>query len=188
MKANKISYRKNFMLIITFMVLISISLVVALILGYNFTKKFVENEFSSLKIEVLDQTIIPYNNLFQNKIPEISFYQGFLDSLSAVKYANLVLKEYPFVSEILFYDAQISNHPIQDGLSVDKFSIGVKKLFRFGRNVPQDSILIFSGKKPGSLSVTSGDEFNKIGLKLAGYIENADTTKALTNEQIFKIF
>ncbi len=176
------------MLIISFMVLISVSLILALILGYSLTKKYVENEFSALKIDIFEQTVAPYNSLFQNKIPEISFYQGFLDSLSAVKYADTVFKKYPFVEHVLFYDANVSNHRIEDGLRIGRFSLGLKSLYRFGRAVPKDSVLIFKNTNPGTLSLSSGDEFNKIGLKFASYVESADTTKALTNDQIFKIF
>jgi len=188
MKAKTTKYRKNFLLIISFMVLITISLFLAWILGYNLTKKHVENEFSALKIEVLDKTVAPYNNLFQNKIPEISFYQGFLDSLNSVKYVDNIFKNYPFVDKILFYDAQVSNRPIADGLKTGKFSLGVKNLYQFDRSNPKKNKLIFSDKKPGTLSLNSSDEFNKIGIKFASYLESADTTKALTNDQIFKIF
>ena len=160
----------------------------AWILGYNLTKKYVENEFSALKIEVLEKTVAPYNNLFQNKIPEISFYQGFLDSLNSVKYVNNIFKNYPFVDKVFFYDAQVSNRPIADGLRIGKFSLGVKNLYYFDRNNINKNTLIFSDKKPGTLSLSSSDEFNKIGLKFASYLESADTTKALTNDQIFKVF
>ncbi|MFC5282906.1 sensor histidine kinase [Pedobacter alpinus] len=188
MRAKNLSYRKNFMLIISFMVLISISLIVVLLVSYNLTKKVIDNEFSALKVDVLEKTVAPYNTFFQNKIPEISFYQGFLDSASAAKYADTVLKNYSFVEKILFYDAQISNHPVQDGLRTGYFSLGLKSLYQYGRNINSDSTVLFSGKEPGSLSLTSGDEFNKIGLKVASYIENADTTKVLNNDEIFKTF
>jgi two-component system phosphate regulon sensor histidine kinase PhoR len=170
------------------MVLISVSLVLALILGYNLTKKYVDNEFSALKIDVLDKTLEPYNTFFQNKIPEISFYQGFLDSVSGGKYADSVIKVYPFVSRVLFYDAQISNHDLKDGLTIGNLAIGVKKIYQYGKNVNQAEKLMFSSEKPGSLSLSTGEEFNKIGLKLANFIEQVDTTKALNNEQIFKSF
>lgn len=188
MKAKSIRYRKNFMLIISFMVLITVILMFALVLGYNLTKKYVENEFSALKIEVLEKTISPYNNLFQNKIPEISFYQGFLDSLNTVKYVDNIFKNYPFVDKVLFFDTQVSNRPIADGLRIGRFSLGIKSLYAFDRNSRKSNSLVFSNKKPGTLSLSSGDEFNKIGLKFASYLETADTTKALTNDQIFKTF
>jgi two-component system phosphate regulon sensor histidine kinase PhoR len=188
MKARKTSYRKNFMLIISFMILISVSLILALILGYSLTKKYIENEFASLKIDVLELAIKPYNNLFQNKIPEISYYQGFLDSLSATKYSESIFQDYPFVENIQFFDTQVSNHPIEDGISVRKLTLGVKKLYRFGRNIPKDSTLVFQNKYAGALSLKSADEFNKIGLKFASYVESADTTKTFSNEQIFSIF
>ena len=66
-------YRKNFSLVITFLILITASMGVAFYLAYNLTAKYVENEFASQKIEVLEETLRPYNDFFQNKIPEISW-------------------------------------------------------------------------------------------------------------------
>src|ERR1700761_9831933 len=102
-------YRKNFSLIIFFLVLISVTFIIALIVSYNLTAKYVENEFSSKKIDVLEQTTKPYYNLFQNKIPEITSYQGFLDSASAAKYADAVFHDYAFVKKIVFYDVLIGS-------------------------------------------------------------------------------
>jgi len=79
-KAQKTIYRKNFSLIIIFLILITVILVLAFITAYDLTAKYVENEFSSKKIDVLEQTIKPYNDFFQNKIHEVTSYQGFLDS------------------------------------------------------------------------------------------------------------
>ncbi len=188
MNHHKSTYRKNFTLIISFMVLISISLILALILSYSLTKKYIQDEFSALKIDVLDQTIAPYNQFFQSKIPEISYYQGFLDSVSASKYVETIFKKYPFVQNIQFFDTEISNHTVNDGLKFSKFSLGVKSLYRFGRAIPKDSVLVFRNNKPGSLSLNNSDEFNKIGLKFASFIESVDTSKTFTNDQIFKIF
>jgi two-component system phosphate regulon sensor histidine kinase PhoR len=185
MKTRDLSYRKNFTLIVSFVTLISVLLIVVLIISYNLTKKVIENEFSASKVDVLEKTVAPYNVFFQNKIPEISFYQGFLDSASAETYANAVLKKYPFVEKILFYDAQISNRPVQDGLRTSNFSLGLKALYQYS---PKNVTVLFSNDKPGSLSLTNGDEFNKIGLKVASYISNVDTAKVLSNEQIFSIF
>src|ERR1700754_3938780 len=93
-------YRKNFSLIIVFLILISIILVIAFITAYNLTGKYVENEFASKKIDVLEQTTKPYTDFFQNKIPEITSYQGFLDSSSAAHYATSVLNNYAFVRRV----------------------------------------------------------------------------------------
>jgi len=70
-------YRKNLSLIISFMVLITVSLLIAILLAYNFTKKYVENEFAADKVEVFERTIQPYTNFFQQGIPEISYYHGY---------------------------------------------------------------------------------------------------------------
>lgn len=188
MKTRILSYRKNFTLIASFVVLISGLLIIALYVSYKLTKKVIENEFSAAKVDVLEKTVLPYNVFFQNKVPEISFYQGFLDSTSAAQYSNAVLNKYPFVERILFYDAQISNRDVEDGLRTSNFSLGLKGLYQYGLNVNKDSVVLFSGDKPGSLSLSNGDEFNKIGLKLASYLSNVDTTKLLSNDQIFNIF
>src|ERR1700733_10013119 len=109
MKNQVNTYRKNFSLIIIFLVLISVTFIIALIVSYYLNVKYVENEFASKKIEVQEQTIKPYGDLFQNKIPEITSYQGFMDSTSAARYADSVFRDYPFVQKIIFYDARISN-------------------------------------------------------------------------------
>ncbi|HVV56599.1 MAG TPA: hypothetical protein VHC47_14795, partial [Mucilaginibacter sp.] len=90
MQAEKSIYRKNFSLIIAFLVLISITFIVALFIAYSLTSKYVENEFNSKKSDVLEQTLKPYNDFFQNRIPEVTFYQGYLDSASAAKYSDSV--------------------------------------------------------------------------------------------------
>lgn len=187
MKEQKQLYRKNSSLIITFLVLISVSLLAGLLLAFNLTVKNVENEFASKKIDVLEETIAPYNNFFQNKIPQISFYQGFLDSGSVAKYADTILLNFPFVRRIVFYDTGISNHPIQDGIRVNSFSMGPKSVYQFGRNLPKDSVVLFKSSNPNTLSLNAADEFNKMAVKFAGFIESSDTTKALSGDDVFNI-
>jgi two-component system phosphate regulon sensor histidine kinase PhoR len=102
MKAQNKIYRTNFSLITAFLVLITVTLIIAIFVSYKLTSKYVENEFASKKIEVLDQTIRPYNDFFFTKIPEITSYQGFLDSASAANYSATVFSAYPFVRKVLF--------------------------------------------------------------------------------------
>jgi len=189
MKEYKQNYRKNFSLIITFLILITASMAVAFYLAYNLTAKYVENEFVSQKIEVLEETVKPYNYFFQNKIPEISFYQGYLDSSQAVKYVDTIFRKFKFVDKIVFYDAGISNHKIPDGVKVNNFAMGPKSVYQFGRHINKDSILIFKDNQPDRFfSLKTGDEFNKMAIKFTGFIETSDTTKALTDDDRFNIF
>ena len=101
MKAPNQIYRKNSSLIIAFLVLISIIMVVALVVAYNLTSKNVESEFSTKKSEVLEQTINSYKDFYDNKIPQITSYQGLLDSTLAGNYAGEVFKNYTFVKNIV---------------------------------------------------------------------------------------
>ncbi len=189
MKAYQQTYRKNFTLVIIFLILITAVLGGALFLAYKLTSKYVENEFASQKIEVLEETIKPYNDFFQNKIPEISFYQGFLDSAQAAKYIDKIFSKFNFVDRVVFYDAAISNHAIPDGIRVNNFSLGPKAVYQFARNIDQDSIVLFKKDQPSStFSLKTGDEFNKMGIKFSGFIESADTTRALNDSDRFNVF
>ena len=189
MKAYQQTYRKNFILVIIFLILITAALGGALFLAYKLTIKYVENEFASQKIEVLEETIKPYNDFFQNKIPEISFYQGFLDSAQAAKYIDKIFSKFNFVDRVVFYDAAISNHAIPDGIRVNNFSLGPKAVYQFARNLDQDSIVLFKKDQPSStFSLKTGDEFNKMGIKFSGFIESADTTRALNDSDQFNVF
>ena len=189
MKEYQQTYRKNFSLVIIFLILITAALGGALFLAYKLTSKYVENEFASQKIEVLEETIKPYNDFFQNKIPEISFYQGFLDSAQAAKYIDKIFTKFNFVDRVVFYDAAISNHTIPDEIRVNNFSLGPKAVYQFARNLDQDSIVLFKKNKASSIfSLKTGDEFNKMAIKFSGFIESADTTRALSDSDRFNVF
>ncbi len=188
MEAKKPLYRKNLSLVISFFILITISFVLAIVLAYNLTSKYVENEFSSNKIKVFEEVIKPYNDFFQNSIPEISYYQGYLDSASAAKYVKILSARYPFIEKVIFYDTEISNHSITDGFMVRNFSISPKAVYQFADKIPKDSIVLFKNTQPNTLSLKTADEFNKMAIKFSSFIESLDTTKALTEDQIFSVF
>jgi two-component system phosphate regulon sensor histidine kinase PhoR len=183
------SYRKNFSLVIIFLALITAALGGALFLAYKLISKYVENDFASQKIEVLEETVKPYTDFFQNKIPEISFYQGYLDSAQAAKYIDTIFRKFNFVDRVVFYDAAISNHNIPDGIRVNNFSLGPKAVYQFARNLDKDSVVLFKDNKPSSIfSLRTGDEFNKMAIKFSGFIESADTTRALNDSDRFNVF
>lgn len=180
MKGQKNIYRKNFSLITAFLVLITVSLVIAVIISYNLTAKYVENEFASKKIEVLDQTVKPYNDFFSIKIPEITSYQGFLDSASAANYSTTVFKSYPFVSRVLFYDIQIGN-PAANTARAGNAGISVKAIYQYK---PKHGTV----KGTRDMAWSKADDFKQMAQKLSNFISVADTSRLPTQDEIFRTF
>ncbi len=178
-KERNIGYRKNFSLVVIFIALISAFFVLSLFFAYNYSKKVVENEFVSEKINVLERSVKPYNDFFQNKLPEISFYNGYLDSLTASKFIDTVLLKYSFVKKVTFYDAEIKNSPVSDGLTLGNYSFGPKAAFQFGPDIPKDSVVLY---------FKAGDDFRELALKLTSYIEHLDTARVPTQDELFAVF
>lgn len=73
-------YKSNNLLTAAFVLLLILTLFIALFLGYKFMLELMESRFYANKSEVLDETISPYNEFVYDKMQEISYYQGFLDS------------------------------------------------------------------------------------------------------------
>jgi two-component system phosphate regulon sensor histidine kinase PhoR len=180
MKLHKGVYRKNFSLIIVFMALISVTLVIALVISYNLTSKYVENEFASKKINVLEETIKPYNDFFLNKIPEITLYQGYLTNTSAANYVNSVFRTYPFVKKVDFYEIAIGSKPvaIKGG---DNLSIAIRSVYEY--RVKGGVVAGIQHK-----SDVNEEDFRDMAIKLNDYIANSDTTRGSTPDEIFKTF
>jgi two-component system phosphate regulon sensor histidine kinase PhoR len=179
----KSGYRKNFYLIVTFIILISGLLILSLFFAYNFSRKYIENEFASEKVKVLEESIKPYSDFFQNKLPEVSYYNGYLDSATTAKFVDTLLLEYPFVSRVVFYDSEVRNGTVKDGINTGNFSFGPKAIYQFGSLVPEDSIKLFSAD--GHQTFKRGDDFNTLGIKLISFIESLDTTSAPSQDQLF---
>lgn len=180
MEGQKNLYRKNFSLITAFLVLITVSLIIGVFIAYKLTAKYVENEFGSKKIEVLEQTIKPYNDFFSIKIPEITSYQGFLDSASAANYSATVFKSYPFVRRVLFYDIRIGNPAIQTTQN-NNAGITIKAIYRYRPKY---------GQVQGIKDITSiyqGD-FKEMAARLRNFINLADTARLSTQDELFKTF
>jgi two-component system phosphate regulon sensor histidine kinase PhoR len=173
-------YRKNFSLIIAFLILISVVFVVALFVSYELNARYIENEFDSKKVDVWEQTIKPYNDLVQNKIPEITSYQGFLDSASAAKYADSVFIKYPFVQKIIFYDATISSQR-NSTVFINNLGISINAMYQY---------LPDGGKVRGLRIWNTGheDDFKQMAVKLSDFIAFADTSKAPGQDEIFNTF
>lgn len=180
MAVQKNAYRQNFTLITIFLVFISITFVVALFISYNLTAKYVENEFSSKKVEVLEQTIKPYYEFFQNKIPEITSYQGFLDSASAGKYAASVFHDYNFVRRVIFYDALIGG---KTAMTVRKnnLNIAAKAVYQYWH--VNDKVYGAEQRR-----TVNEDDFREMAIKLSNYIAFSDTSRVSSQDELFKAF
>ncbi|RZK43513.1 MAG: HAMP domain-containing histidine kinase [Pedobacter sp.] len=178
-------YRKNFSLIVTFIVLISLVFILSLFLAFNFSKKNIENDFVSAKANVLEESIKPYNDFFLNKLPEISFYNGYLDSATASKFVDTILMEYPFITKVIFYDAEVKVKSLyeKNGFNYGDLSIWKKNVYQFGKSIPKDSIKLFGENEIGHR--VDFEAFNKLSVKLGTFIDGLDTTKVPTPEELF---
>ncbi|MBC7615576.1 MAG: HAMP domain-containing histidine kinase [Pedobacter sp.] len=180
-------YRKNFSLIVIFIVLISLVFILSLFLAFNFSKKNIENDFVSAKANVLEESIKPYNDFFLNKLPEISFYNGYLDSATATKFVGTILTQYPFVTKVIFYDAEVKNVRYEEnGLNYGDLSIGMKNVYQFGKGIPKDSIKLFGENEVRNNADL--ENFNEVSFKLANFVKVLDTTKVPSEEELFSNF
>jgi two-component system phosphate regulon sensor histidine kinase PhoR len=173
-------YRKNFSLIIAFLILISVVFVIALFVSYDLNTKYVEGEFESKKVDVWERAIKPYHDFVQYKIPEITSYQGFLDSASAAKYADSVFRKYPFVRKVIFYDANISSNK-NSTVFINNLGININAMYQF---LPVDNKV--SGLR--IWNTNNEDDFKQMAVKLSDYIAFADTSKIPGQDEIFSAF
>jgi len=173
-------YRKNYWLIFTFAVLASVLFIIALGFTKKYARKLVENEFVGKKVDVLEENIAAYNDFFFNKVPEVSFYQGYLDSTAAALYAESILNKYPFVDRVLFFDVNVKHTP--EGLGVLP-----KAVYQFSKHNRQGEV-IYTGGRSDKLDIRVADDFNTMANKLANFIDIADTTRSINNDEINKFF
>src|SRR5690606_23531899 len=102
-------YRKNLGLLLAFLLLVTTLFVVSGFLARNMTVNFVETDFNNRKVEVFDESIKPFNEFFSAKIPEVSYFQGYIDSTQASGLSSSVLRQFPFVDKIVFFDIIFTN-------------------------------------------------------------------------------
>jgi len=178
MKAPKNVYRKNFSLITAFLILISVIFVIALIVGYSFTSKNVVSEFSSQKDDVLAETINPYNDFFNNKIPEITNFQGLADSASARGYANEVFHNYSFVKTVVFYRILIGT-PANKKDQKNKLGITDTATYQFKFNSKRTIAV-------KSYNPVYKDEIRYMDGKFSEYIAAYDTAHVPRQDELFR--
>ncbi len=177
-------YRTSYTLIVAFIVLITVSLVMAFFLARNLVVNDVEHEFVARKADVLEASIAPYTHFFNNSIPEISFYQGYLDSAGVASYADSLLAAYPFIDRIVFYDLLLSNETdIDYGFSANELTIYPKGAYEF-------SLVsgVFTQSRKNHYTLSLSDEFNNMAVKFGAFIERVDTTRGLDADDLYRVF
>jgi two-component system phosphate regulon sensor histidine kinase PhoR len=180
-------YRKNFSLIVTFIGLISAIFILSLFLAYKFSRKNIENDFVSAKANVLEESIKPYNDFFLNKLPEISFYNGYLDSATASKFVDTILIQYPFISKVVFYDTEVKNENyFDDGINLGNFSVGMKRVYQFN-SVGKGKSRKIVGENQVKNNTTL-ENFNTVTFKLINFVQKLDTTIVPSQEELFSNF
>lgn len=191
MKIERDIYRKNYMLVFAFGVVLTVSLVVAISLASTLISSKVEAEFSTRKGEVLEHSLSAFNEFFQNKIPEVSFYQGYLDSVTAPTFADTILRTYPFVERILFYDVLLNNDiATQYGFTANNLVIYPVGIYEFSLNPEeenQDNLSAFRQRKIKHSSFIL-DDFNTMAFKFASFLGRADTSRVFYADEEFRVF
>lgn len=180
-------YRKNFGLLVAFLVFVTLLFVISIFFARSLTSTFVETEFNNRKAEIFDETIKDFNEFFQERIPEIAFYQGFMDSVQAKEFANAALRRYPFVSSINFFDIKFTNiDSIEKSMRINNFGALTKASYQYKLT---DDYKLVSQKLVSDDYIDSYEEFNNIFLKLGSFLsrENLDTAR-ISNSEVYKLF
>ena len=188
MTHRRYTYRVNYLLVCAFIIVVVASFVMAAFLARDLTTTYVENEFATRKVEVLEHNIGAFNDFFHNRIPEISFYQGYLDSAGVAVYADSVFRAFPFVERIVFYDVCLTNdETLGTGVLADDLIVSPKSAYQFFPDKPAEAALS-DVPGPKHLPLALSDDFNNMAVKFASFIERVDTTKAIRDDDIFKVF
>src|SRR5690606_33812515 len=180
-------YRKNFGLLLVFLLFVTLLFVISVFFARTITSNFVQTDFNNRKAEVFDETIMDFNEFFQEKIPEVAYYQGFMDSVQAKEFSNTVLRRYPFVQKIEFSDIVFTNiDSAQRQMRIGNY--GASSKYRYQYQLSADYRLL-STKQTASGDLSSNEELYSVFLRLCTWLgrDQIDTTK-IVNTEIYKLF
>src|SRR5215217_4658687 len=175
------SYRKNFSLIIAFLVLVSVTLFVALYVVYRITANNVNNDFAFRKNTVNEKTFIdPYNDLYKNSIPMITSYMGLLDSVSAREYSDSIFHRFPFVRKVVFFRISAGN-PLGSQSKATKLGLAVKSVHQY---YPPNE----KPKLQRNEAAINDNDFRQMVDKVNEYITAYDTSRGASTEDQAKFY
>jgi len=184
--STKYTYKKNIGLLIAFVVFVTILFVVSVFFARTMISNFVDSEFANRKVEVYDKSLVPFNDFFQNRIPEISYYQGFLDTNEARGMMDNVLRKYPFVRETIFYDIAFTNDVEEPyDIKLNNLLIQSRSVYSYSLN---DSYHLISKRIAGDQLKEYYEDFSTMTMKLGNFLDRVNESTKLTDNTIFKIF
>lgn len=186
MAYNQLKYRKNFGLLIAFVVLVTILFIVAMLAARSMIANFIETEFNNRKVEVFDQSVQPFHEFFNDKIPEISYYQGYLDSVKASSYVSDVIRKNPFVESVLFYDITVTNSDsIEAGIKYNHLLVYPKSVISF--ELDKQNRLVAQRKESNETRAYTED-FNSMVLKFVAFLDRVNDSTRMSDSDIYKVF
>ena len=128
-----------------------------------------------------------FNEFFQERIPEVAFYQGYMDSVQAQGFADNVLRKYPFVQKVEFSDVILSNiDSLKKHMRIGQFGAYSKNTFEFYLD---NEYRLIKRRKANEGNLSSNEELSTVFLKLCTFLgrNNLDTS-AIKNTDLFKLF
>ena len=181
MRAPNTSYRKNFSLIVAFLILVSVTLFVALYVAYQITAQNVENDFASKKNRVAERTFVtPYNDLYKNRIPIITSYSGSFDAAKAREYADTIFSNFSFVRKIVFFQITVGNPP---GSNKRVSNLGMR--FNTIQQYYPPGQKVQPTKNDATINET---DFRQMADRLSDYIADYDTSRGARAEDQAKFY
>src|SRR5690606_5158920 len=156
---------------------VTLLFVISVFFARTITTNFVQTDFNNRKAEVFDETISDFNEFFQEKIPEVAYYQGFMDSVQAKDFSNAILRKYPFVQKIDFSDILFTNiDSIERQMRIGNFGASAKSSFEY--KLTKD-FKLQSSRQSSEGDLSSNEELYSVFLKLCTFLgrENIDTSR-----------
>lgn len=186
MAYNQLKYRKNFGLLIAFVVLVTVLFIVAMLAARSMIANFIESEFNNRKVEVFDRSVQPFHEFFNDKIPEISYYQGYLDSVKATSYVSDIIRKYAFVDRVLFYDIAVTNSDsLETGIKYNHLVVYPKNVTSF--HLDSENRLV--AQRPENVQTrTYIDDFNAMVLKFVGFLDRVNESTSMSDDDIYRVF
>ncbi len=187
-----INYKENFILILFFLVLLGIAPVSFIYFGFRFEKRAVLNKFNLNKSLILDEISKSYNHLLFDQIPELSYYNGILDTATFGPIAENYLNQYTFLDSIKLYRIQVNHHFEKGNLQIKhlNFQINNRSIFFRTANRIRTTTLSYLNKKnrPKHYPMDVEQDCMEPMLNYSRILVEFDSTQNLSKSAIFEYF